>query len=81
MAKDKVLVSVVESPKRKIENPEYILQMDRIVMKDGLNFVVTECNQEELTLMPMGGMKLKKEDLATFLKDIQYILRADCFER
>lgn len=79
--KEKVSVSVEESPKRKIENPEYILQMDRIVMKDGMNFVVTEASQEELVLIPMGGMKLKKEDLSTFLQNVQYVIRADCFER
>ena len=78
---NKVSVVVEESQKRKIENPEYILQMDRLVMKDGTNLIVTEANQEEVSLMVMGDLKIKKEDLVTFLKNLDYVIRADCFER
>lgn len=74
-------VAVEESGKRVIDRPEYILQMDKIVMKNGHEFVVAKANQNEIELMPTTRLKIKKSDLATFLATVKHIIRADCFEK
>jgi hypothetical protein len=73
-------VQVEESKKRIVENPEYILQMDNVVMKNGTQFVVTHANQTEIELMATSRWTIKKEGLPAFLSDVKHIVRADCFE-
>ena len=75
-----VSISVVESEKRKIENPDYLLKMDNIEMKNGEKYLVTNVDSGEVELMMITRKRIKKEDISNFLKDMSFVERSDCFE-
>lgn len=76
--KKSMTIFVEESKKKKIRNPDYLLQMDKIFFKDGSYCVVTKANQKEIEITKK--VKIKKEDVSKFLEKSSYVLRAECFE-
>ena len=76
-----ISVKVEKSAKTQLKNPEYLLQYDKIVMKNGDVWLVTKADKNQTELMLASRRILKKENIQDLLKGLEYIERSDCFEK
>jgi hypothetical protein len=74
-------ITVEESKIRKIKDPEYVLNMDKIFCLNGDKYLVTEASKDKIELMMINRRKLSRQDLAGFLSQVSHVERADCFEK
>jgi len=74
-------IYVEESEEKRLEKPEYFLKYDKIIMKDGTEWIITEANSGQIELMMAGRKIIKKEDISSFLENMSYVERAECFEK
>jgi ribosomal protein L21E len=77
---ESLLITVDPSNVSVIPLPEYLLPMDRIIMKNGGEYLVNKIENGEIELQLLTRIKHNKESVQEFLKDLLHVKRADCFE-
>jgi hypothetical protein len=63
-----------------IKNPEYLLNMDKLIMSNGDTWLVSNASKNKIELQLLSRKTISQENLPEFLKDLNHIQRADCFE-
>jgi hypothetical protein len=79
--KDTVTVTVEKSAKTHIMKPEYLLQMDKLFMKNGEIFLVTKAGPDQIELMMVSRKVVKKENIQEFMDNLGFVERSECFEK
>jgi hypothetical protein len=78
---DKVTIQVDKSKKTQLLNPEYLLQYDKIYMKNGDIFLVTKAGADQIELMMQSRKIVKKENIQEFMDNLGFVERSECFEK
>ena len=73
-------IFIEESKRKRIENPDCLLKMDKIFFKDGSHGLITRANQDSIEIMITSRIIIKKNKIQSFIKKISHIVRAECFE-
>ena len=71
-------IYVEETKRKNINNPEYLLAMDKIHFTNGDVFLITKVTPEEIKVTT--NKIIKKNDIPKFLQGMSHIERADCRE-
>ena len=81
MTEDTVSIKVDPSAKTQIKSPEYLLQYDKVYMKNGDIFLITKAAKDQIEMMMVNRVLLPKEHVNEFMKKLDYVERSECFEK
>ena len=77
---DDLTICFEPSPVRNIKDLQEILFMDKLYMKNKDVWIVTKADADRIELMLQSRKMLDKSNLLKFIKDLQFIKRAECWE-